>query len=549
MPALNPRRLSLRRIFALALGATLFFPSAASATNVLEVADNGSEQVQRGGAWVARASDPLAAFYNPAGLAGQDTRLLLNANVNFRHTCFTRVRSSADRTSEPTSAYDPATGAYPRVCNDIAPFPNPQLAFAYRLTDRIGLGVALLAPSAAGKATWPEFVNGTQPSPQRYMLLQADSFQIFPTIAAGFEVIDGLRVGASFQWGITQIHLSTSSMAVNKDEAAPPSNDVKGLIQIKDMFTPGFTLGSLYSPIEQLDVAAWFKWSAPVHAKGDIVSDANYFTPKVAGGNRDLTKGTDTSAPDCGFLGEGSTTCGSGKNADVKLTIPMEAKLGFRFHKPRVTGTRESHKRDPMLQDVFDVEMDLTWANNSALDAFKIRFPGSADNDGIIPINGTGGGKLPPNADVTKAYKDVFGIRFGGDYNVVPDTLAMRAGVYYESNGQDPTYQNIDFAPSAHFGFAFGGTYRLRLGSDEKRNALEFSLGYGHTFFAKQENNDPNAAGLTGLAGVACNPSTNGQPGNTCTDGRQKYRTNWPVNLGTITNAVNLINVGIAYRF
>jgi hypothetical protein len=31
--------------------------------------------------------------------------------------------------------------------------------------------------------------------------------------------------------------------------------------------------------------------------------------------------------------------------------------------------------------------------------------------------------------------------------------------------------------------------------------------------------------------------------------GNQKYRTAWPINLGTITNAVDVLNVGLSYRF
>ena len=89
----------------------------------------------------------------------------------------------------------------------------------------------------------------------------------------------------------------------------------------------------------------------------------------------------------------------------------------------------------------------------------------------------------------------------------------------------------------------------MRLGKEEKKNALEFTVGYGHVFYGIQDNKDPNAPGLSGTAGVACNPSGNGQPGDVCKDGKPKYRTNWPVNLGTITNAVNMINVGFAYRF
>src|SRR5258706_15616334 len=76
----------------------LSIASNAGATAVTEFPDNGSEQMGRGGAWVARASDPLATFYNPAGLAGQETRLTVQANLNFANTCFTRVKANNDAT-------------------------------------------------------------------------------------------------------------------------------------------------------------------------------------------------------------------------------------------------------------------------------------------------------------------------------------------------------------------------------------------------------------------------------------------------------------------
>ncbi len=70
-----------------------------------------------------------------------------------------------------------------------------------------------------------------------------------------------------------------------------------------------------------------------------------------------------------------------------------------------------------------------------------------------------------------------------------------------------------------------------------------------HVFVADQANTDPKAAGLPALAGTACNPSSNEKPGDLCSNGAPKYRTNWPVNLGTITNAINVLNVGAACKF
>ena len=73
-------------------------------------------------------------------------------------------------------------------------------------------------------------------------------------------------------------------------------------------------------------------------------------------------------------------------------------------------------------------------------------------------------------------------------------------------------------------------------------------LGFGHVFVAEQSNRDPASTGIYGLAGLPCNPTSN-DIGATCPNGQSKFRTNWPVNLGTITNNVNVINLGAAYRF
>src|ERR1700691_1874150 len=91
------KRVRLGLGFSLAAVAT-FGVRGASATTVLELGENGSEQMARGGAWVARASDPLATFYNPAGLAGQETRLTLQGNINVLSTCFTRLKAQNDGT-------------------------------------------------------------------------------------------------------------------------------------------------------------------------------------------------------------------------------------------------------------------------------------------------------------------------------------------------------------------------------------------------------------------------------------------------------------------
>ncbi len=538
-----------QKLHFLASACLLTLTSGALASNVTEFPDNGSEQLARGGAWLARASDPLATLYNPAGLAGQDTRLLLNANLSMQRTCFTRMKAVNDTTEDGV-----ASGAsYPEVCNKGGPFPNPQLAFTYRVSDRLGLGLAVAGPSAVGNTTWPEFApdasGANQASPQRYLLTKADVLFLTPTIGAGYQVTDTLRVGASFHWGLATLQFSTVADATNQNGSKPADNDIKASLSGKDLFVPGVTLGTIWSPTSSLDVAGSFKWSAPIDASVDAATYVNYFRPAVAANGLDsAVKFGYTKDADCAF-GVSAGVCGPGKG-NVVVPVPMEAKLGLRYHQP-VVGA-DPTRRDPMSQDKWDIEADFTFANNKTFDSLQVRFPADAQGNGVIPVNGTGGGTLPPIADVPHMYKNVFGVRVGGDYNVLPDQLAIRAGVFGETDGQEAAYQNIDFMGGARLGIAGGATYRLKLGNGERKRALDLSLGFMHMFVAEQSYmpTDPNAPGVKALGGVACNPGSNGNvPGDLCSDGKQKYRTNWNANLGTITSSLNVLNVGVTYRF
>lgn len=540
------------------------------ATNVTEFPDNGSEQMGRGGAWIARASDPLAAFYNPAGLAGQPTRLTLQGNLAFGQTCFTRTAAPNDTTQDPLKMAD---GTFPKVCNDGSPQfpPNAQLGFTWAVTPRLGLGFLFLAPSGMAKSTWPEFVNG-QAAPQRYLLLSADALFVTPTVGVGYELIDGLRLGASFQWGIASAKFASTPVNLNGDNSVPRDNDLKAELSASDLFVPGGTIGALYSPNDWVDIAGWFKFSKNIEASGNTKLYKGYFTPtnrdgKVVPGSRDYEI-TDTSLTQsdplgaCGTAprdgqgnptgpglmtpanGEGPAQCKPGQ-VHVTLPIPVEVKLGVRVHQPR---QKAPHVRDPMQTDVWDAEVDLTWAHNSDFGDLQVRLPAASPGsaDGVLPVAGIMGSPIPAIADVPHRYRDVIGVRVGGDVNIIPDKLAIRAGGFFESQASNSTYQNIDFMAGARIGLSLGGTFRIRL-SKEKSRAIELHAGFMHMFVFDSTNNGPD--GIGALAGTACNPAANAGPGNNCSDGRMKYRTNWAVNLGTITNQLSAINLGASYRF
>ncbi len=377
------------------------------------------------------------------------------------------------------------------------------------------------------------------------MLIKSNVVFLTPTIAAGWEVIDRLRIGASFQFGTApNLDFVNAAVGINGGTNYHPStNDIRAELRAKDSFVPGFTLGSIWSPIDDLDVAAWYKWSAPIDAKGDLQTSYPYFTPAVAAGNMGGLSYGDTSVANCNDPMAPANACGNGNNGSLRVPIPMEAKLGVRYHHS-LAGADE-HVRDPMAQDLFDAELDFTWANDSAFDSVQVRFPGDAFGGGLLPANPATGSTIPANGDVRHHFHDVFGARLGGDFNAIADMLAFRAGAFFETRAADVTYQNIDFDGAERVGIAAGATYRLKVGTTQ---AFEFMAAYGHVFFGTLSNTNPNAAGLDALAGTACNPSSP-TPTTICPNGNQKYRTNYPVNLGTITSSVNVINVGVSFRF
>ena len=77
-------------------------------------------------------------------------------------------------------------------------------------------------------------------------------------------------------------------------------------------------------------------------------------------------------------------------------------------------------------------------AHNSALETIEVRMKPN------IQIQGTPG-LVPENADVPHQWRDVLGVRIGADVMVVPDMVAVRAGGFFESQGQDAEYVNVDF--------------------------------------------------------------------------------------------------------
>lgn len=471
----------------------------ASASSGLDSPDSGVVQGGRGSAALARSDDPLAAYFNPAAMAFQASGVHLGAQALFPKKCYTRLGLDGKPVTPdagipaPGAKADPALGTpagpkNPEVCGDTHFFPNPQLGATFRITNRFAIGVAVVAPHAAGKTEWPEsleytgnFGDLTQPAPQRYLLISADSIIVNPTISVAFAPTDNLSFGAGFIWGIASVKFTNFTELVSPpriagdigDHAVTASGDIRASINAKDLIIPGFVLSALWMPTKNLDVAAWFKWQDALKASTNLDLESKYW--KASGARND--------APCVDPEPKGCNITKKQDAGTIKFAIPMEAKIGLRYHHARapggpqpswITKNPERKIRDPLSEDLFDLELDFTWANNSVNENLELRFKKD------ILVNGAGGGKVPLNGDIPHKWKDVVGVRLGGDFVAIPNRLAVRAGGWFETQGVDASYLNLDFNLAAKGGVSGGATVRV--------GPVDISAMYQHTFYATLDN-------------------------------------------------------------
>lgn len=449
----------------------------------------GTRSLGRGGAFFSRADDPMALLYNPANLAVMPgTQLSLQVNQAFYSACYQRnfvdsgegtdyVRTAGDRNFTVFDA-NPGPDSFPgqswsstplaEVCQENLLGLSPQLGLTIRVHEKVGIGVGVVAPASMGAARFGDsdgstVVNGTRvPSPARYNLIQENLLVAFPTVGIGVQVTDFLRIGAAFQWGIGSI---SSRNMVRPNVGEDPANDVMVDTTASDFFVPGFVVSAQISPIANLDVMLGFRWIDSIRGSGSL----------------DLTHG---------FYGIGvegvpvPSTISSERTVDnVNLTTgqPWTLSLGVRYADVIASSDDETGSegaiQDSMQNERWDVEFDMVYEASSQVGAFVLSSP-----DGSLPFrsvdqNGAiAGGEisLPNVITIPHNWRDQFGFRLGGDYNIIPGQLAARAGASFETSGVEPAFAHLDFIPGMRLGLHVGATLRV--------GVFDLSLAYAHIF-------------------------------------------------------------------
>ncbi|MCA9633818.1 MAG: outer membrane protein transport protein [Myxococcales bacterium] len=485
--------------------------------SALEVPDNGTQQMARGGAWVARASNSLAAYYNPAALSGLSSGATLGTNLVFNKECFTRLNTNGEPDQPRGNTF-----TYREVCNENAGTPNaiPHLAGNLRLSDSLGIGLAIVPPSSLGRIKFPDVAPADSrftgeadfASPQRYLILEVDGLLLNPTFSVGYALSDQLRLGLGFTAGFGKLKLSNTAMAQPgaNDTQDDVTGDVKAEIDVMDLFIPGVVAGALFSATDQIDIGLSVHWQDAFKGKGDITATSGYWDAQS------------------GLAADGGTAASSTDAGDdlvsVKIPNPLQVRLGMAFRVPRDGAPgylAEAAERDPISQDVFDVEIDLEYTKNSDFDAIQVRVPKNT----VDIYSGTSVvGQVPENSDIELKMKDTFGVRVGGDFVAVPDLLAVRAGMWFQTAAADDEHLHPSPIGGARFGLAGGGQLRLA--------PVDIELGY--MLVSLQEMDNGGNGAIKTISG---------------TGGNLGFRSPYAVNGGRISGTAHIFSGAVSAKF
>jgi long-chain fatty acid transport protein len=419
-----------------------------------------------------RAHDFMAIWQNPANLAvvpGRDLGLELRLPVF--NACFDRAR-------DPDVEYKPEE-SFAKVCNDSKLFPSGNGGFVMSFDNGLGFGAGVFTPSGIARVSFGDdrivtfgqdfFPNEQYPlttsgaeSANRYILLERTVIPVFLMAGLGYEIVPQFRLGLSAGFGIISIHFKNVASLTGRTFV---DQEVLNDVHVNDWFVPRLTASAIYQPRNGLEFLAQVTVTADISADGYVDVTAN----GIQGAPRGNCKNADP-GPHC-------------RVEDVTLDVPYqraEVYLGARYAALR-PGHMQSTKMEPMVDELWDVEANVYWANTGHVDAYRLTLydvPPSDPNAGRVDFTSDPAGSpspLPPNAVIPHRWKDTWGFRVGGDYNVMPSLLSVRAGFSYESSAIRRSYMNLDYFPTQRIGLHVGATLALGM--------VSLHIAYAHIFY------------------------------------------------------------------
>ena len=380
----------------------------------------GVRPMGRAGAVTVSGAGPHALWYNPAAMhALEGTHIMFETALGVLSTSFQRT---------PRLEPNGDVVSYAEVNNDKPPDIIPALAATSDFgIDRLVLGLGVLPPFGA-RYLYPE--DGAQ----RYAAVRNDAalYAMF-VIGASFEITDWLAIGASFQnlfFDMTLIGTASGYVGIF---GQPEDRDLDILLKIHtvDAFSPSGSIGVWAAPLPELELG--LSVQLPSHIE-DNDAELEVRLPSHAAFD--------------GTKVEGDTVTGG-------FDLPAVIRAGIRYTQPR-----------------WDVELNFVWEGWSTHDAIRTT-PREVAITGIFHVDEFVVGPL----SITQEYENTVALAVGGDVEVIPDVLTLRAGLSFEQ-GAVPDHRLSSFqmdmdklTPTIGLTWAIPAAH------------LEVDLGYAHFLY------------------------------------------------------------------
>ena len=406
------------------------------------VADDGSAGLQRAGAFAAKADDPTALWYNPAGFALVDDSLFVGANLISYAARYQRAGTYGNVPGAPWKG-DP----YPAVTDRGAPQPVPMFAAAIR-RDRAALGFGIMAPQGDGNRDFPTAVtiygNAGAPAPERYDTVRQSAAIVLPTIAGAYAIAPHLRVGARASVGYASVS-STKVVQGVSSGVEDPGQDSWVTIDASDHGVVAWALGAHYQASPQWQLAATYTAPVHVHAVGTS-STALGDGLATVNGQPNYTEPVPDAMAGCAPGGATGAI-----KACVDFGLPQTATAAARYI-----------VRDDDDDEVGDVELDVRWEDWAHASDITVHVDGQ-NHALAVPIQ---------PAIVRHGLRDVWSVRLGGEsaFDGGGRRWHVRGGVSDDTAAAPDSWQRLDVDGASRFMAAGGvgvelGRWRVDLGA------------------------------------------------------------------------------------
>ncbi len=475
------------------------FQSAGAMASGYYLGDPGARAAGRGGAFTARADDFSAVEFNPAGLARQrGTAVYLGNRFSYALERYTRAPTLdwSDLSAQGAPRYIEFDAAENGEQWQLL---NPMLGVTtdFGLQDW-GFAIGAYTPPGIAKQRFP--IGGGQ----RYQLLQRDVQILYFTASAAWKFSDKFGVGASVQW--VDVPKLKFDIVVDGNQFAGRVNPVKSVLDMRatiegaDHFNLTSIVGAWYRPAECFELAL----------SGRIV-------PVVIRTDSRLRVQPVSSAIDDEVVLKRNAELAN----DVTMTLPMPIAVRF--------GVRYIHLKES--KELFDLELDVVYETWSMVDKYVM------DGDGLVAE--ILGQRLELDEILLqKQWRDTISVRLGGDMNLLPSRLILRAGVFYESPAARRPYLFVDFF-SWH---QIGGNVGLSL----LFHKFELALAYTYIHQLPVSVSESAASVYQQTPGSLCKTPYNDPY--TCNE-HYPGQPSAAVNAGTYRANYQFLSAAIIYRF